>query len=71
MAESHRSLCPSCRFVRRVTNRRGSVFLLCRLSAGDPDLPKYPPQPRIDCRGYRPAEGEDEGEPERERDETG
>ena len=48
------SLCTTCRFVREIRTPR-SCFLLCRLSDGNPDYPKYPPQPVRRCQGYEPA----------------
>ena len=47
-------LCPDCRWMRRVTNGRGSVFVLCRRAASDPAFPRYPPLPRLTCAGYEP-----------------
>jgi hypothetical protein len=48
------SLCPGCANVQVITNDRGSQFYLCRLSATDRRYPKYPPQPVVECEGYRP-----------------
>jgi len=45
-------LCPRCGHVKIVTSQRGSVFLLCLLSAEDPRFPKYPPQPVVSCEGF-------------------
>jgi hypothetical protein len=45
-------LCPRCEHVKIVTSERGSVFLLCLLSADDPRFPKYPPQPVVSCEGF-------------------
>jgi hypothetical protein len=45
-------LCPRCRHVREVHSERGSRFLLCTLAKRDPDLPRYPPQPRLECPGF-------------------
>ena len=45
-------LCPVCVHVRRVVSSRGSTFLRCRLADRDPALPRYPPQPRMVCRGF-------------------
>lgn len=45
-------LCGICTFVRRVENRRGSVFYRCGLSAEDPRFPKYPPLPVLTCPGF-------------------
>jgi len=38
--------------VKIVTSQRGSIFLLCLLSAKDPRFPKYPPQPVVSCEGF-------------------
>lgn len=51
-----RSLCETCQWVRIVTTPKGSRFLLCTLSATDPRMPKYPPQPLLDCGRYLPQE---------------
>ncbi|MGH7622813.1 MAG: hypothetical protein ACREMU_10775 [Gemmatimonadaceae bacterium] len=45
-------LCPSCVHARRVGSARGSVFLLCGLSATDERYPKYPRLPVVRCAGY-------------------
>ena len=49
------SLCISCRHKKTIGNKRGSTFLLCRLSQEDPDFDKYPMQPVFRCRGYLPV----------------
>lgn len=41
-------ICAACRHGRLVRSAGGSVFLLCK----HPDLPKYPPQPVLDCHGF-------------------
>lgn len=43
------SLCKSCRHVKEVVSGTGSRFWLCQLAATDPRLPKYPPQPVMQC----------------------
>lgn len=45
-------LCPRCAHVRSIRSERGSVFLQCKLSKRDPSFPRYPPQPRLACRGF-------------------
>lgn len=45
-------LCETCRFMRRVQSDRGSIFYLCELSATDPNFPKYPRLPVLQCSGY-------------------
>ena len=51
-----RSLCETCTWVREVITPKGSRFPLCQLSRTDPAFPKYPPQPVVQCDGYRPRE---------------
>jgi len=46
-------LCDTCRNARRVESAKGSVFLLCELSATDSRFPKYPRLPVESCPGYR------------------
>jgi hypothetical protein len=48
-------LCSDCVHARRVESARGSVFLLCELSANDPSFPKYPRLPVLSCPGYEKA----------------
>jgi len=50
-----RSLCVRCAHLREVRNTRGSVFLLCRRSKDEPQYPRYPRQPVIECPGFEPA----------------
>jgi hypothetical protein len=51
--DRHRAgLCADCRWARRVTSARGSLFLLCRRAETDPAYPRYPPLPRLACAGY-------------------
>jgi hypothetical protein len=47
--------CADCRHMHRIESARGSTFYLCRRSATDPEFPKYPRLPVIQCRGYEPA----------------
>jgi hypothetical protein len=49
----HVGLCADCRYSQRIESARGSTFYLCRRSATDPDFPKYPRLPVIQCRGYQ------------------
>jgi hypothetical protein len=48
-------LCWDCRWTRRLTSGRGSVFFLCRRAETEPAYPKYPPLPRLACAGYAPG----------------
>ncbi len=50
------SLCERCRHLREVISGKGSRFLLCSLSLTDRRLVKYPPQPMVECAGYKPAD---------------
>ena len=45
-------MCVSCRWERKVSNRRGSVFTLCAKASADPTLPKYPRLPVLQCHGF-------------------
>jgi hypothetical protein len=47
-------LCADCVHARQVESARGSVFLLCALSATDPNYAKYPLLPVLRCDGYQP-----------------
>jgi hypothetical protein len=45
-------LCGDCLHARRVESERGSVFVMCQLSATDASFPKYPRLPVLSCAGY-------------------
>ena len=45
-------LCAECVHARRVESERGSVFVMCRLSATDANFAKYPRLPVLSCAGY-------------------
>jgi hypothetical protein len=45
-------LCLTCRWMRLVTNRRGSAFYRCARAETDPRFVRYPPLPVVDCAGY-------------------
>jgi hypothetical protein len=47
-------LCADCRHARLIASAKGSRFLLCQLSEGDPRFPKYPRLPVLSCSGYIP-----------------
>lgn len=53
-ADPTTGLCSACVHVRRVTNRRGSVFYMCGKAAEDSRLPRYPRLPLHACLGYAP-----------------
>ena len=56
-------LCAGCAHARRIESSRGSVFLLCALSANDSHFPKYPRLPVLSCAGFSPrAEGKQQKE---------
>ena len=46
-------LCDRCRHQRLIRNTRGSEFSLCELSKTDPDFPRYPRLPVLECNGFR------------------
>ena len=57
-------LCATCRHMRPVRSRSGSLFRLCLLSREDPRFPRYPKLPVVQCSGYLeedPREGEGSG----------
>ncbi len=45
-------LCSTCRHMRPVRSRSGSLFRLCLLSREDSHFPRYPTLPVLACRGY-------------------
>jgi hypothetical protein len=52
MTVSNAGLCELCRHQRVVKTTRGSRFSLCRRSETDPDYPRYPPVPVLECKGF-------------------
>ena len=48
-------LCLTCRWMRAVSNRRGSTFYRCSLADTDPRFVRYPPLPVAACAGYENA----------------
>jgi hypothetical protein len=46
-------LCADCVNAQEIRSDRGSQFILCRLSATDPNFPKYPRLPVLNCPGYK------------------
>lgn len=50
----HVGLCSVCAHVKKVENRRGSAFFLCRRAGEDPSFPRYPRLPVLACRGFEP-----------------
>jgi hypothetical protein len=53
-------LCDTCVHQQLVRNTRGSVFSLCRRSRSEPDFPRYPRTPVLECRGHESRERLDE-----------
>jgi hypothetical protein len=47
-------LCADCVHARWVESARSSFFLLCELSATNPEFPRYPRLPVIQCGGFAP-----------------
>jgi len=45
-------LCLSCVYMRRIESSRGSTFYFCQRSSSEPEFPKYPRLPVLQCRGY-------------------
>lgn len=45
-------LCFTCRWMRRVVNRRGSSFFRCTLAETDARFVRYPPLPVLQCEGF-------------------
>lgn len=45
-------LCASCQHARIMTNDRGREFVLCERSKSDPNFPRYPRLPVLQCAGY-------------------
>ena len=62
----NQSLCELCQHRQVVNTPRGSRFLLCQLSFGNPRYPKYPPQPIQLCQGFQSLSQEIEHRPTRE-----
>ena len=50
------SLCETCSHKKEIVSGTGSRFLLCKLSQTDHRFTKYPPQPVVQCEGYRERE---------------
>ena len=64
LRESSFGLCATCRFGRAVGSKHGSEFVLCKRSHDDPNYPKYPRVPVVQCPGYDavpPMDREDAG----------
>ncbi|HEV7492770.1 hypothetical protein [Baekduia sp.] len=55
MEASRFGLCDRCAHQQLVKSGRGSEFSMCRLGLKDPDWPKYPRMPVLQCSRYEPA----------------
>ena len=47
-------LCDDCAFQRLVHSSRGSAFSMCERGLTDPDWPKYPRMPVLQCPRFAP-----------------
>jgi len=47
-------LCSDCRYMRQIESERGSTFYRCERWVLNPNFPKYPRLPVIECPGYEP-----------------
>ena len=47
-------LCDNCAFQRLVESGRGSAFSMCERGLDDPDWPKYPRMPVLQCPRFAP-----------------
>jgi hypothetical protein len=52
MARPPAGLCDSCVHQRLIRNTRGSEFSLCERSRTEPEYPRYPRLPVMECPGY-------------------
>jgi len=48
-------LCANCQCKRQIQSDRGSIFYFCERSKTDPNFPKYPRLPVLQCAGYDPS----------------
>jgi len=51
--DRRQGLCHACSHARIIRSDRGSSFLLCGLARTDARFLKYPPQPVVECAGFR------------------
>jgi hypothetical protein len=58
MERARIGLCADCLHSRRIESARGSEFYFCGLSATDPNFPKYPHLPVLECSGYSRKPGD-------------
>ena len=52
MSDMDAGLCTTCQHQQIVPNTRGSTFSLCRRSKTEPEYPRYPRLPVVECRGW-------------------
>ena len=48
-----------CRHQRLIRNTRGSEFSLCERSRTEPEFPRYPRVPVLECRGFERRESDE------------
>ncbi|HEX5924182.1 MAG TPA: hypothetical protein VFY45_10145 [Baekduia sp.] len=56
MEVSRFGLCDRCAHQKLIKSGRGSAFSMCRLGLKDPDWPKYPRMPVLQCPRYHQAD---------------
>jgi hypothetical protein len=49
-------LCDACAHQKLIRSGRGSTFSMCRLGLEDPDWPKYPRMPVLECSRFARAD---------------
>ena len=49
---AYAGLCADCQYARIISSERRSVFYVCGRASSDPQFPKYPPLPVLQCHGY-------------------
>ncbi|MDX6686915.1 MAG: hypothetical protein QOF86_3043 [Baekduia sp.] len=47
-------LCDACAHQKLIATTRGSTFSMCQIGLRDPDWPKYPRMPVLQCPRYAP-----------------
>lgn len=45
-------LCARCRFAKVARNDRGGEFWRCGRAESEPEFPRYPALPVVECRGF-------------------
>jgi hypothetical protein len=53
-ARQKSGLCADCENAQKIRSDRGAEFILCKLSATDPNFAKYPRLPVLQCDGFKP-----------------